>query len=103
MDVTITKGFTQKTCGTCGVVFFIPDELENEAHKTRQAWYCPNGHCRSYTESDADKYKRLYEAEKSEKEKVNEYRKNAMHVIEDMEKKIEKLQTKKAPKKKVKS
>ena len=100
MDVTITKGFTQKTCGTCGVLFFIPDELENEAHKTGQQWCCPNGHSRSYTESDADKYKRLYEAEKAEKEKQREYKMNAVASANRLQAQLEKCLTKKKPKKK---
>jgi hypothetical protein len=71
MEIAITKGFTQKTCGTCGVVFFVPDELEREYRQQGQVWHCPNGHTRSYTESEADKYKRLYE-------QAEQYRKNAV-------------------------
>lgn len=94
MDITITKGFSQKTCGTCGVVFFIPDELENECLQNGKSWTCPNGHTRVYKESEAKKYQRLYEAEKTEKERVQQYRKNAIEIITDLEKKVEKLETK---------
>lgn len=69
MNIELTKGFTQKTCGSCGVIFFVPDELEKEFLKTGQSWHCPNGHIRSYTESEADKYKRLYE--QTEKYRIN--------------------------------
>ena len=100
MNVTITKGFTQKTCGNCGIVFFVPDEFEKECLETGQTWKCPNGHSRVYSESQADKYKRLYEIEKADKEKIDQYRRNALDVIEDMGKKIEKLQAKSAKNKK---
>lgn len=47
----VTKNFTEKVCGTCGVYFFIPDVIEDECHRTGRCWYCPNGHGRHYTES----------------------------------------------------
>lgn len=71
MKINIEKDYAQKTCGTCGVTFFIPAELENEFLKTGQAWACPNGHRRAYAESEADKYKRLYE-------QSEQYRQNAV-------------------------
>jgi hypothetical protein len=75
MNLEITKGFTQKTCGTCGVIFFVPDELEREYRQQGQSWHCPNGHVRSYTESEADKYTRLYgQAEQCRKNAVDKNR-----------------------------
>jgi cytochrome c553 len=82
MQIEITKGFTQKTCGTCGVIHFIPDELEQEAKSTGQTWYCPNGHGRSYKESEADKYKRLYE--QTERYRLNAVQENK-HLKNDVE------------------
>jgi hypothetical protein len=95
MDVTIRKGFTEKTCGACGVVFFIPDELESECFHNGKSWTCPNGHSRVYKESEAAKFKRLYEAEKTEKERVQQYRRNGIELITELEKKIERLTKKK--------
>lgn len=95
MDISLTQGFTKKVCGSCGVIFFISEELEKECLATGQAWTCPNGHRRSYVESEAAKYKRLYEAEKAEKARAKQYHINAITVIQDLEKKVEKLQAKK--------
>jgi hypothetical protein len=84
MQIEITKGFTQKTCGTCGVIHFIPDELEQEAKSTGQTWYCPNGHGRSYKESEVDKYKRLYE-------QAEKYRQNAVSELQYLKNDVEAL------------
>lgn len=81
MNIDIQTGFTLKVCGKCGVNFWIPDELEAECRKTGQGWHCPNGHSRAYIESDADKYKRLYEQSEI-------YRKNAVARGEQLQKEL---------------
>jgi len=76
MNVTLTNGFTQKTCKGCGVIFFIPDELEKKFKESGGYWYCPNGHQYGYAEPDAVKYKRLYED--SERYRQNAIRQSDM-------------------------
>lgn len=93
MELTITKGFTQKTCGECGVIFWVPDELETEFKKTGQAWCCPNGHRRAYTESQTDRYKRMYE-------QTERYLQNARAVSERLERELKKCQASKPKAKK---
>ena len=66
MEIELKSDFAIKICGTCGVVFYIPQVLENECLKIGKSWTCPNGHSRSYTESEADKYKRLFEEARNE-------------------------------------
>lgn len=97
MNIALVVGFTEKHCGTCGVVFFVPDALEREFHRTGQAWTCPNGHRRSYAESDADKYQRLYEAEKDEHVKTARIKLNAIASAERLAGQLEKC---KKPKRK---
>jgi len=94
MDVTIKQGFTQKTCGNCGVIFFIPDELESECFNNGKSWTCPNGHTRVYKESEAAKYKRLYEAEQRARQREAEVAANAIESGRKLREQVEKLQTK---------
>lgn len=57
-------GHTQlevKVCGSCGVMFAIPQALEEECDRNHSRyWWCPNGHSRHYVgETDAAKQARL--------------------------------------------
>ena len=55
---------TEIVCGHCGIKFAVPESWRAEKQETGISWYCPNGHCRAYTESDAAKYRRLLEEER---------------------------------------
>jgi hypothetical protein len=100
MDVILTLKFVYKTCGTCGIIFYVPQVFEDECLETGKDWYCPNGHSRVYTEPASVKYKRLYEQTLKEKEKEREYRINSNKALEETQKQLEECQTK--GKKKVK-
>lgn len=51
-------------CYKCGVLFGMPDEYYDHRKDDHDNFYCPNGHGQHFTsESDAEKYKRLYNAE----------------------------------------
>ncbi len=47
-----------KRCGECGVSFALPRQLNEENKKTGADWYCPNGHCRVYRETEADRLRK---------------------------------------------
>lgn len=55
---------TEMVCGQCGIKFAVPENWRAEKQETGNSWYCPNGHCRAYSESDAAKYCRLLQEEK---------------------------------------
>jgi NMD protein affecting ribosome stability and mRNA decay len=55
---------TEIVCGQCGIKFAVPEDWRAAKQETGDGWYCPNGHCRAYTESDAAKYRRLLQEEK---------------------------------------
>jgi len=67
MGYAVTKliELTDMHCGKCGISFAAPEDWRAEKQKTGEEWYCPNGHQRVYRESDAAKYQRLLEEEKS--------------------------------------
>lgn len=45
-------------CCECGVIWAVLDDYKRNMHKTKQLFYCPNGHSQSYTESTAEKLRK---------------------------------------------
>ena len=69
MEVNIIK----MTCCSCGVSYWLTTGHQESLVKTKESFYCPNGHSQSYT-GDTDKQK--YEKElKIQKESKENYRK----------------------------
>ncbi|MEE9354771.1 MAG: hypothetical protein V3U75_04200 [Methylococcaceae bacterium] len=69
---------TEICCCECGVTYWITGHFNKELLKTRNAFYCPNGHKQSYageTEEQKaiiwrDRYKRWYENQKDTSERL---------------------------------
>jgi len=57
--VSGTTELITETCITCGVLFALPTELQAHRTQNKLSFYCPNGHSMAYTESEADRLKRL--------------------------------------------
>lgn len=53
-----TGAMVALSCGECGIEFHVPAAWQRERREKGDNWYCPNGHCRVYRESDVDKLKR---------------------------------------------
>lgn len=53
-----TTHLVPHTCGECGVVFGFPNDLLEQRQSDGQRWYCPNGHCRIFNETDAVRLRR---------------------------------------------
>jgi len=54
-----------KECPSCGITYAMPIRFDEEKRKTHGTFYCPKGHNLYYpTESEEEKYKRLYETKK---------------------------------------
>jgi hypothetical protein len=79
---------TIMTCGNCGVEFAIPENMRAEKELSGGHWYCPNGHQRVYTETEAARYKRLYEKEQREAASFRELKLAAERAQEKAEKKL---------------
>lgn len=56
----------QMLCGECGIVFFVPDWFQRERLANGKDWYCPNGHCRIYKESEVARLKRTIQEKERE-------------------------------------
>ncbi|MFP3549729.1 hypothetical protein SB861_03305 [Paraburkholderia sp. SIMBA_049] len=50
------------TCCNCGVVFAMPDRLMNQLRQNGDWFFCPSGHRQHFTETEADRLRRLLEA-----------------------------------------
>ncbi len=55
-DETVT--LVVMRCGQCGISFAVPDFFQRERIEDGGSWYCPNGHCRAYTEPEVKKLQR---------------------------------------------
>lgn len=54
------------TCGTCGVVFAIPQSMIETLKRESGGFYCPNGHQRGWWKSESDKLKEAIEQKERE-------------------------------------
>jgi hypothetical protein len=91
MSITVESTLTVMTCGKCGINFAMPEDFRAQRQKDGKGWHCPNGHGRVYKESDAEKFKRLYEKEQREAALLREKSVAAQRAQEKAEKKIKML------------
>jgi hypothetical protein len=68
--MTITRTYFYSTilvvtsCGNCGIPFGIPDDLERARRQDGGAFYCPNGHRISWSETENAKLQRQLKFER---------------------------------------
>ena len=55
-------------CGECGAPIALTQTHYNMAKEGRRNWYCPNGHCRIFVETEATKLKKQLDKEKKRRE-----------------------------------
>lgn len=82
---------TIMTCGSCGCEFAIPETMRAEKERSGGSWFCPNGHSRVYSETQADKFRKLYEKEQREAASLREAKIVAERAQQKAEKHIERL------------
>jgi hypothetical protein len=56
------------SCYKCGVVWGMGRELNNERHRDKGTFYCPNGHAQHYTKSTEETLRAEIERQKKFKE-----------------------------------
>ena len=67
--MTYTKidwAFDTQECCHCGVIFGVPEICGKNYRKTKQTFYCPNGHGQSYTESEAERLQKIINSKNTE-------------------------------------
>ncbi len=63
------------TCGECGVIFAMTSAFVQGRVKSRETFYCPNGHKRVFTgETEAQRLTRELEREKQARSRAEELR-----------------------------
>lgn len=79
-------------CGKCGITFAVPSTFKNEHKETGGEFYCPNGHCRVYGETDVKRLTReLATAHRQRVEALNrEYAERQLRI--DAQTKLKKYQ-----------
>lgn len=64
MTISLQSSLETCTCWKCGILFAMPAHFQETRREDHKGFFCPNGHESFYLgESDATKYKRLYERE----------------------------------------
>lgn len=62
VQITEPATFEREDCPSCGVVHFVPTDLQKRAKADGRKFYCPNGHSASYTGSTTDQLRQKLEA-----------------------------------------
>ncbi len=57
--------------GCCGVPVWLPNKFLDDKRKTKDTFYCPNGHSRSFVESTADRLQKELNTAKNDLESKN--------------------------------
>lgn len=68
---------TRVCCGTCGIIFSVPDGWLAERRADKTAFWCPNGHQRAFVESPADRLRRDLDFMKQENARLEEQAREA--------------------------
>jgi hypothetical protein len=68
LALSFSLDFVTMECGECHVSFAVTKYFYDQTRLGKHGWYCPNGHSRSWAESEVDKIKKQLEAEKNSSE-----------------------------------
>ena len=66
--------FDREDCSECGVVYFVPSDMQARALKDGRTFYCPNGHGQHYTETERVRLKKELAAAQAEVQSANKRR-----------------------------
>ena len=62
LEISTTVKLVTEVCAACGIVFAMPQEVNERLRTKGGAFYCPNGHSQVYTEPDIAVLKRKLRA-----------------------------------------
>lgn len=77
--------FLFRTCPVCGVRYAMPrivDDEHRELGGKSKGWWCPNGHSRIYTESEADTLRRERDRLKQQAARLEDEKRKAREEAE---------------------
>ena len=73
--IQVTINLEPQTCCACGCIFGVEQSTLEGLKKNGKAFYCPNGHGQSFTDTEVDKLNKRIEWER-------EAKKNALEQLE---------------------
>lgn len=77
LSIATKLDFVTMECGECGTVFAVSSHFNEKLRETGQRWYCPNGHCRVYTETTVQKLQKQLKTAQEEAERQRQARLDA--------------------------
>lgn len=81
-----TMSFTTVECASCGVLFALPDAIEQKARANSERWfYCPNGHKQHYTKTE----KEMREEEVAKRQSVEQRAERLVVSIRGLQEELE--------------
>lgn len=60
-SIITTEIIVGHRCGECGILFGMPDDFLTQRKRDGKTFYCPNGHGRHYSETEAQRLKKQLE------------------------------------------
>ncbi|KKL60252.1 hypothetical protein LCGC14_2207210 [marine sediment metagenome] len=78
-------------CANCGVVFAIPDRLDDKFREYGSTFYCPNGHTLTYGKSESMKLRHKLDQREAELERTHTRLDGALKEISNKKGQITKL------------
>ncbi len=81
------ENFVKVECCGCGVIFAVSSDFQSHWKKTKQVFYCPNGHSQSYRKSTA-------EIEKERADSLSAQLFSEKFLVSQKQREIDKLQRK---------
>jgi hypothetical protein len=67
LQITEPAVFEREDCCSCGVIFFVPADMQQRAKRDGRPFYCPNGHGQSYSQTEVVRLRKELEAEQRRK------------------------------------
>ncbi|GAJ12235.1 unnamed protein product, partial [marine sediment metagenome] len=65
LEISTTVKLVTEECCACGILFAMPQQVNERLRTKGGTFYCPNGHSQVYTEPDIEVLKRKLRAAES--------------------------------------
>lgn len=90
--LTNIRNFKAHICGECGIEYWVPERWDDDKRQRGESFWCPNGHCRVYRETEATKLRRELEAKQREVDWHRQLREKAEKDRRKVERKLSRVQ-----------
>jgi len=91
IKINTTTDLVTEECCNCHVLFAFPAEMRQRCIDTGESFYCPNGHCQSYTESTVTKLRHKLDQREAELQSTYDRLNGALKDVTNKKRQITKL------------